>query len=69
MINVQQHSLLLKAMAGEMLPLQGKTERCLPQDGRNDKNFVFSYNKSHWSNEIETLCMIDRILVPYIRKV
>ena len=61
---------IIESMAGEMLQLQviyqGITERCLPQDACNDKNFVFSYNKSH---EIDTLRMIDRILVPYIRKV
>ena len=41
---------------------------CLPPKIRNDKQFLFSYNEKHWSNNKETLQLIDGILLPYIEK-
>ena len=54
-----------------MLPFQiiysGKTKRCLPKNvGKNKHKFLFSFNKSHWSNKQETLRLINEILVPCI---
>ena len=54
-----------------MLPYQviyaGKSERCLPKNAKdNENNFVFSYNEKHWSNEVETLRLINEIIVQYL---
>ena len=57
-----------ESMSDALLPLhviyKGKTERCLPTNARDDKMFLFSYNKKHWSNEKETIWLIDGILLP-----
>lgn len=59
-------------MSGQLLPLQaiykGRKEMCLPPKIRNDKQFLFSYNEKHWSNNKETLQLIDGILLLYIEK-
>ena len=61
-----------ESMSGQLLPLQviykGKTERCLPPKARDDKKCRFSYNEKHWSNNKETLRLIDGILLPYTEK-
>ena len=61
-----------ESISGQLLPLQvifkGKTERCLPPKARDDKRFLFPYNEEHWSNNKETLRLIDGILLPYIEK-
>ena len=61
----------LQSLQGKMLPFQiiysGKTKRCLPKNvGKNKHTFFFSFNKSHWSNEQETLRLINEMTVPYI---
>ena len=60
-------------MSGEPLPLQviskSKTERCLQPKAWNEKRSLFSYNEEQWSNEKETLRLIDGILLPYIGEV
>ena len=47
---------VIQSLSGKMLPFQiiytGKSERCLPLE--------------HWSNEVETLSLIDKIIAPYI---
>ena len=43
-----------------------KTETCLPENATVKEHFLFSYNEKHWSNEVETLSLIDMIIVPYI---
>ena len=57
-------------LAGEFLPLQiiygGKTDRCHPKDVRFPSGFCISHNEKHWSNEEETIKLIDTIIVPYI---
>ena len=62
-----------ESMSGQLLPLQviykGKTERCLPPKARDDKRFPFSCNEKHWSNNKETLWLIDGILLAYIEKI
>lgn len=60
-------------MSSQRLPLQviyqGKTERCFPPKVLDDKIFHYSYNKKYWSNDKETLQLIDGILLPYIEKI
>ena len=57
-------------LAGDFLPLQiiygGKTDRCHPRDFRFSSGFCISHNAKHWSNEEETIRLIDTIIVPYI---
>ena len=57
-------------LAGEFLPLQiiygGKTDRCHPKDFRFPPGFCVSHNAKHWSNEEETIKLIDTVIVPYI---
>ena len=65
---------VIQSLSGDILPLQiiytGKTKRCLPKNASKNKHkFLFSFNKSHWSNEKETLRLINDILDPYINEV
>ena len=54
-----------------MLPFQliykGKTQRSLPIVDFPD-GFCLSHNEKHWSNEKETVRLIEQVLVPYIKK-
>ena len=63
---------LAETSDGEILPFQliytGKTKRSLPSV-KFSKGFCLAYNPKHWSNETETLRLIDEVLVPYITKV
>ena len=56
-----------------MLPFQiiyiGKIERCLAKNATGKENFLFSCNEKHWSNKVETLSLIDKIVAPYIEDV
>ena len=56
----------------QILPFQliytGKTKRSLPSV-KFPCGFSLSYNPKHWSNESETLRLIDEVLVPHIEKV
>ena len=58
---------LIITLAGDFLPLQiiygGKTDRCHPRDFRFP---CISHNAKHWSNEEETIRLMDTIIVPYI---
>ena len=47
---------------------QGKTARSLPNVDFPD-GFSFSHNEKHWSNETETICLINDVLAPYIKRV
>ena len=62
-----------RSLSGKMLPFQiiytGKTERCLPKNATGGENFLFLYNEKHWSNQVETLSLIDKIIAPYIENV
>ena len=65
---------VIQSLSGEMLPFQiiykGKTKRSLPRSASKDKhNFLFSFNTSHWSNEKETLRLINSFLAPHIKEV
>ena len=58
---------IVQSLTVLMLPYQviytGKTEeKCLPKNvGNNENKFLFSLNEKHWSNEFETLNLIDEI--------
>ena len=56
-----------------MLPFRiiytGKTERCLPKNSTGKENFPFSYNEKFWSNAVETLSLIDKIIASYIENI
>ena len=58
-------------LAGDFLPLQiiyaGKTKRCHP-NFQFPSGFCISQNPKHWSNEEETMKLIDKIIIPYIVK-
>ena len=55
-----------------MLPFQhiytGKSERSLPNLDL-PRRFCLSFNEKHWSNETETIRLINDVLLPYIEKV
>ena len=46
----------------------GKTKACQPRDFRFPAGFSITQNPKHWSNEVETLKLIDEIIVPYVVK-
>ena len=64
---------LIETLNGKLLLMQviykGKTERCLPKVRPGDEYFLFSYNDNHWSNEKESIRVIDCILASYIEYV
>ena len=57
-------------LAGDFLPLQiiygGKTQRSHPRGFQFPSGFSISQNPQHWSNEEETLKLIDQVINPYI---
>lgn len=59
-------------LAGELIPLQiiysGKTDRCHPKDIQFPSGFCISQNEKHWSNEEETIKLIDMVIVPYVHR-
>ena len=59
-------------LAGDFLPLQiiykGKTTASLPRGFRFPTGFSLSQNPKHWSNEKETLKLIDEVINPYLVK-
>ncbi len=60
------------SLSGEFLPMQiiyaGKTKASLPRGFVFPKGFSLSQNPQHWSNETETLKLIDEIINPYVKK-
>ena len=64
---------VIQSLSSKMLPFQiiytGKKERCLPKNATDKKNFLFSYNETHWSNEVKTLTSIGKIIAPYLENV
>ena len=46
----------------------GKISRSLPTV-EFPEDFLLGFNKSHWSNEEETLCLLKEVIFPYITKV
>lgn len=60
------------SLAGEFLPMQiiyaWKTTACYPRGVTFPTGFCISQNPKHWSNEDETLKLIDKIIHPYLVK-
>ena len=58
------------SLAGEFLPLQiiygGKTKASLPRGFKFPDGFCLTQNPKHWSNEKETLKLIDEVINPYV---
>ena len=58
------------SLAGEFLPMQviyqGKTKASLPRNFVFPKEFCLTQNPKHYSNEEETLKLIDSIISPYL---
>ena len=63
---------LAKLVNSEVPPMQhiykGKTNRSLPAV-EFPESFVLTYYKKHWSNEEETLNLIQNIICPQIKDV
>ena len=60
------------SLSGEFLPLQiiyqGKTKASLPRNFSFPKSFRASQNPKHYSNEAETIGLIDSVINPYLVK-
>ena len=58
-------------MSGEFLPIQlisqGKTTKCHPNYNFPD-GFHITHTPNHWSNETKSLGMIDKIIMPYVKR-
>ena len=63
---------LAETLSGDMLPSQmiykGKTYRSLPT-AEFLEGFLLGFNKSHWSNEKESLHLLKDVIFPYITEV
>ena len=63
---------LAETLSGTILPFQliyqGKTRRSLPAV-KFPAGFSLSYNTKHWSNEAETIRLLNDIIAPYCTKV
>ncbi|PFX26609.1 hypothetical protein AWC38_SpisGene8728 [Stylophora pistillata] len=63
---------LAETLSGQILPFQliytGKTSRSLPHV-EFPAGFCLSYNEKHWSNEAETMALVNKIIYPYVAKV
>lgn len=58
------------SLSGEFLPVQiiygGKTKASLPRGVEFPSQFSVTQNPKHWSNELETITLIDKIVNPYV---
>ena len=58
------------SLSGEFLPMQiiysGKTTASLPRGFIFPKGFSLSQNPKHWSNEQETIKLINEVINPYV---
>ena len=63
---------LVENLSEDMLPFQmiytGKTSHSLPT-AEFPEGFLLGFNKSHYSNEEETLRLLKEVISPYITKV
>ena len=63
---------LAKTLSEDMLPFHmiytGKTSSSLPT-AEFSEGFLLGFNKSHWSNEEETMRLLKEVTSPYITKV
>ena len=59
-------------LANDFLPMQviysGKTKASQPRDFKFPSGFCVTQNPKHWSNEIESLKLINEIISPYVTK-
>ena len=64
---------VIQSLSDKILPFQiiynEKTERCLPKNDTGKESFLFPYNEKHWSNDVVTWSLIDKIVAPYIENV
>ena len=60
------------SLSGEFLPMQimygGKTEASQPHGYTFPQGFLVTQNLKHWSDETETLNMIEGIIKPYVMR-
>ena len=58
------------SLSGNFLPMQiiyqGKTTASQPRNFQFPKGFFVSQNPKHYSNETETLSLIDKVIKPYV---
>ena len=58
-------------LSGSFLPIQiiyqGKTNQCHPKFKFPDE-FNITHTPNHWSNEGKTIDLIEKVLVPYVKK-
>ena len=58
------------SLSGNFLPMQiiyqGKTIASQPRNFQFPKGFLVSQNPKHYSNEMETLSLIDKVIKPYV---
>ena len=58
------------SLSGNFLPMQiiyqGKTIASQPRNFQFPKGFLVSQNPKHYSNETETLNLIDKVIKPYV---
>ena len=58
------------SLVGDFLPIQiiyaGKTEQSQPRGFVFPKGFSVTQNPKHWSNELETHELIDKVINPYV---
>ena len=59
-------------LSGQFLPMQviyqGKTTASQPRGFKFPKGFSISQNPKHYSNEHETLTLIDKVVAPYVER-
>ena len=63
---------MAETLSGQILPFQliydGKTSRSLPHV-KFLAGTCLSYNEKQWSNETETMALVNKIIYPYVTKV
>ena len=60
------------SFSGEFLPMQiiyqGKTPASQPKNTKFPSGFLITQNPKHYSNETETLKLLDKVIKPYVEK-
>ena len=59
-------------LSNDFLPMQviysGKTNASQPRDFKFPQGFCITQNPQHWSNEMETIKVLEEIIAPYMAK-
>ena len=59
-------------LSGELLPMQviyqGKTSASQPRGFKFPRGFAISQNPKHYSNEDETLTLMDKVIAPFVER-